>query len=604
LFSYNTPMNVFPFLHFFNVIVYSYLAVYVLVKNPRALLNRVCAITFLCIGTWSFSMIFIHNPHTSKETAWIFAGIGSIGWTTFSSFYLLLILIFSGKKELLRKKWLYPVLFAIPLLLIYKQWTNFIFVDFTMEYYGWKALYAKNIWPHLMYIYYMSFMCVGLYINFDFMRKTPNTALKQQAKIIFVTVSTAFVLAAITDTVLPLMDHHTVPNMGETIILIWAFGVVYGMIKHKFLAITPTTAAVNIISTMFDSLILLDLQGCIVTVNKAALNLSGYTEEELKGTPATVLLADEELAVGVVDEIVKEKNLKNKDLLLKTKDGKKIPILFSSSVLRDETGAAGGIVCVAKDISERKRLEKELFKTKKLESIGILAGGIAHDFNNILSVILGNILMARRKISPESEAYDLLVKAEEASMKAAELAERFVTFSPGGWVKADKIRLPEFIEELEASGLPDAGRNISYRFDIPENVMPILGDAEQLSQVMKSLFLNSVEAITEDENKKGEIRVQAENTLISDFEDAGKYLLNKGKYVKITIHDNGSGISPSNLEKVFDPYFSTKDNVTRKGIGLGLTTCYSIMKKHQGHITVESEAGKGTSVSLYLPVSG
>lgn len=596
-------MNFFPFLHFFNLIVYGALAVYIFVKNPGYLLNRVCGIIFLCIGTWSFSMIFIHNPLTSKETAWIFAGIGSIGWATFSSLFLLFILVFTGKKEILRKKWLYPLLFGLPLLFIYKQWTNFIFTDFFMEYYGWKALYSKTIWPHLMYIYYFTFMCVGLYINFDFMRKAPNLALKQQAKIIFVSVGIVLILATVTDTVLPLLDIHTIPNMGDTVTLIWAFGVVYGIMKYKFLAITPATAAVNIISTMFDSLILLDLRGHIVTVNKAALNLSGYSEDELKGTHAAMLLADEELTGGVVDQIVSEKNLKNKDLLLKTKDGKKIPVLFSSSVLRDETGTAGGIVCVAKDISERKRLEKELFKTKKLESIGILAGGIAHDFNNILSVILGNILLAREKIPPEKEAYHLLVKAEEASMKAAELAERFITFSPGGWVNAEKILLPQFIKEMEASGLPDAGTNVSYEFDIPETVMPILGDAEQLTQVMKSLFFNSVEAISEDENKIGEIRVRAENTSIPDTEDESKFLLKKGTYVKITIRDNGGGIPPSNLEKVFDPYFSTKDNVTRKGTGLGLTTCYSIMKKHQGHITVESEEGKGTAVSLYLPIS-
>lgn len=597
-------MNIFPFLHFFNLMVFMYLAVYIFLKNPKALVNRICVVVFLCVGTWSFSMIFIHNPATTKVTAWIFSGIGSLGWASVSSLFLWFILAFTGKKDILKKKWIYPVLCVFPLLFIYAQWTNHLFIDFSKEAFGWKPLYSRSLWPHLLYLYYLSFMTLGLYITFDFMKKTPNPVQKKQARIIFIAVLITLILGTFTDTVLPLLNIHYVPNMGDTALLLWAFAVVYGMVKYKFLTITPITAAGNIISTMFDCLILLDLHGNIVTVNEATLEVSGYRENELKGESADILLSGEKPGNHVIDEIVGEGNLKNKDFLFKAKDGKQIPVLFSSSVLRDETGAAGGIVCVAKDISERKRLEEELLKSKKLESIGILAGGIAHDFNNLLSVIIGNTLLARQSIPMEDRAYHLLVKAEDASIKAAELAGKFVTFSPGGWVRKREVTLTDVLKNIETTGLPGADTDVSYDIEIPGTLMPINGDPDQLNQVIKSLFFNAVEAMPAmpaENVKKGKIYVRAENAILDDPDDE-RILLKKGIYVKITIRDNGIGIPPEYIEKIFDPYFSTKDTADRKGTGLGLTTCYSIIKNHDGHITVESEVGKGTVATLYLPV--
>ncbi len=554
-------------------------------------------------------MIFIHNPYSSKYIARLFSNIGSLGWATFGSLFLWFILAFSGKEKILKKKWLYLLLFGIPLIFIYKQWTNFLFIDFVKEYFGWKPLYSTSIWPHLYYVYYLSFMGVGFYINFDFMRKTQNPLLKKQAKIIFFTVMIALFLGTFTDVIFPLLNVHVIPNVADTIILIWAFGVVYAMAKYRFLAINPATAASNIISTMFDCLILLNLRGDIVTVNKATLNLLGYKEEELKGTPVSILFSEEGFTDGLVKKIVGKGDLKNKDLVFKTKDGRDIPVLFSSSVLRDEADEAGGagdargIVCVAKDISERKKLEEEILKRKKLESIGILAGGIAHDFNNLLTVIMGNLLLALEEISPKEKAYKFLAKSEEASLKAVDLASKFITFSRGGWLKKEKVILSDLLKNVRNSESPGMKKNIFYDIDLPNNLMPIYGDKEQLSQLIKNLFLNASEAMSggnhDESDKGGRISVRAENMTVKA---ENKFLLKKGRYVKVLIEDNGAGIPRRNIEKIFDPYFSTKGEMNKEGMGLGLTICYSIIKKHEGHITVESKRGKGTTVTLYLPV--
>ena len=601
-------MSVFPFLHFFITIIYVYLAVYIFLKNPKALVNRICVVVFFCLSTWSFSLVFIHNPHSSKHIARLFSNIGSLGWATFGSLFLWFILAFSGKEMLLKKKWFYLLLFGIPLVFIYKQWTNFLFIDFAKEYFGWKPLYSPSIWPPLYYVYYLSFMAVGFYINFDFMRKTQNPVLKKQARIIFFTVMIALILGTFTDVIFPLLGVHVIPNIADTIILIWAFGVVYAMAKYKFLAINPATAASNIISTMFDCLILLNLKGDIVTVNKATSNLLGYQEEELTGAPVTILFSEEDFTRGVVKKIVREGDVKNKDFVFKTKDGKNIPVLFSSSVLRDEADEAGGagdargIVCVAKDISERKKLEEEILKSKKLESIGMLAGGIAHDFNNLLSVIMGNILLALEEISPKEKVHKLLAKSEEASLKAVDLASKFITFSRGGWLKKGKVTLSDLLKNVRNSESPGMNKNVFYDVDLPNNLMPIDGDKEQLTQVMKNLFLNASEAMSgghhDESDKGGRISVRAENMTVKA---ENRFLLKEGKYVKVLIGDNGVGISRRNIEKIFDPYFSTKGEMDKEGMGLGLTICYSIIKKHEGHITVESRRGKGTTVTLYLP---
>jgi PAS domain S-box-containing protein len=470
-----------------------YLAVYIFIKNPKALLNRLCAAFLLCFAAWSFSTIFIHNPYTSKSIALLSSNIASFGWASFSSFFLWFILVFTGKKKILKKKWFYLLLFGIPLIIIYKQWTNFIYADFIMEYYGWKAQLAQSIWPYIFYFYYLSFMAAALYINF--MRKTQSPILKKQAKIFFTTMVIALILGTLTDVILPSMNVHVVPDLADTVLLIWAVGVVYAIARYKFLIITPATAADNILSTMYDCLILLNMEGEIITVNKAASDLLGYKPDELKGEPLDILFRKEELTDGLFKKIVNQGDLKSKDLIFKTRQGKEVPMLFSVSTLRDDAGNPAGIVCVAKDISERKKLAEEIFASKKLESIGILAGGIAHDFNNLFAIIVGNLTMARDEISPGEKSYKLLVKAEQTSLKAADLARKFITFSPGGWLKKEKVLLARILKKARDSELLKMNINVIYDIDIPNDLVPIYGDKALLTQVMQNLFLNAASAI-------------------------------------------------------------------------------------------------------------
>lgn len=247
------------------------------------------------------------------------------------------------------------------------------------------------------------------------------------------------------------------------------------------------------------------------------------------------------------------------------------------------------------DITRRKKVELELLKSRKMESVGILAGGIAHDFNNLLAVIMGNTSLMKLAFGENNaKLSNYLANVDRASAQAAELAHKFITFSEGGWLMRKKVKLANILRDTVQ--LSPEVKHISYDISIPPELDYIYGDERQLRQVFINLLLNAWESTTDDNRK---ITVTAKNiTLDND----NPFSLKEGKYVQVSVIDNGKGIPPELVEKIFDPYFSTKNTVSRKGLGLGLALCYSIVSKHEGHISIGSRVKKGTTVDIYLPV--
>jgi PAS domain S-box-containing protein len=243
------------------------------------------------------------------------------------------------------------------------------------------------------------------------------------------------------------------------------------------------------------------------------------------------------------------------------------------------------------DITERKSLEEERQKVEKLESVGTLAGGIAHDFNNILTVIMGNISMAGREVEPGSRAADRLEEAEKASLRARDLTHRMLTFARGGAPIKKTVSIAELVREATTFGL--RGSNVSGNYVLPDDLWSVEADEGQINQVITNLVINAVEAMP----MGGILDISAKNYTVRK---TGAPSLPKGSYVEITVADHGTGMSKAHLERIFEPYFTTK----QRGSGLGLATSYSIIKNHGGHITVESELGVGTTFHIYLPASG
>lgn len=240
----------------------------------------------------------------------------------------------------------------------------------------------------------------------------------------------------------------------------------------------------------------------------------------------------------------------------------------------------------------RMRAEDELLKAKKLETVGLLAGGIAHDFNNSLQTICGNISFAKMFESLDEEALKALTNAEISCEKAKELSSRLIVFAKGGDPIKESISASEIIEETASSLVKDTG--ITCEYSLPEDILPIMADQRQIKQVIINIIQNAIESMPSG----GIIKIQTRDEHISEEKGLP---LKEGKYLIISITDQGRGIPKGDIQKIFDPYFSTKDTYYQKGMGLGLAVSYSIVKKHNGLITVGSESGVGTTFHVYLP---
>jgi len=358
-------MNILPFLHFFVFLVYCCLIIVILIKDPKSWLNRSCAAFFACLALWSFTSIFIQNLNSSKDTAILFDNIGSIGWVSFASFFLWFSLIFTEKKKILKARIIYPLIFILPLLFIYKQWTGFFIAGYIKRPWGWEAAGSGSMWWYY-YLYYLSFIIIGLYLILNFRRKIKKPIKKKQAGIIFVATFITLILGTITDAILPELNIMVIPTMGNVITLIWAGGLIYAIAKYKLMVITPAAATDNIISAMADSLILLDGEGNIVTVNKTTLDLSGYGKDELKEKSVEIFFREKDFKNTLLDKAIKKETIRNYELNFKTKTGDNIPVVFSSSTMMDKAGGMAGIVCIIKDITEYKKAGDRLREEKRL----------------------------------------------------------------------------------------------------------------------------------------------------------------------------------------------------------------------------------------------
>jgi len=250
------------------------------------------------------------------------------------------------------------------------------------------------------------------------------------------------------------------------------------------------------------------------------------------------------------------------------------------------------------EMAERKRAETELLQSMKMEAVGILAGGIAHDFNNLIAVILGNVTMVAEDSSLSPQNTKMLGNAEKVCSQAADLSAKLVIFSKGGWLVRKQLSI-NFLLDYIFDHYPEMQPLLNNR-NIPDHLPKVNGDERQLRQVILNLLQNAKEAIEPEMLSARTSGVTIEAQMVSM--DLDNHLeLDAIDYIPKTISDKGRGISHEIMKNIFDPYFSTKNTFSKKGLGLGLAICYSIIKKHNGHITIESEEGKGTNVTLYIP---
>jgi PAS domain S-box-containing protein len=349
-----------------------------------------------------------------------------------------------------------------------------------------------------------------------------------------------------------------------------------------------------------DGVITTDVDGKVIMMNSQAEKLTGWSSEEGIGQPLKSVF---DVTVDLAAQAKTQKSgyrseaqsiLLNlpENVTLTSRDGNERVIEQVASAIRDSKNEVAGVVLVFRDITARQRADAERRKAETLEQLGLLAGGIAHDFNNLLTAIIGNISLASLLLPPDAEMAERLDDAKNASLRARDLAQQLLTFARGGAPIKKTASIGKLIQDTVSFSLRGS-RNRS-EFEFGEELAPAEIDSGQISQVIANLVVNSDQAMPNG----GTLHVSCEN-FCYDTSDAVIPDLAPGDYVRIRIRDEGVGIPEKYMKRIFDPYFTTKP----KGNGLGLATAYSIIKSHNGLMTVESQVHVGTTFTIYLPAA-
>ncbi len=345
-----------------------------------------------------------------------------------------------------------------------------------------------------------------------------------------------------------------------------------------------------------DAIVLIDATTRkFLDANPAALDLYGYTLDELMDMRAEDLSVEPDLTISSIQQAAVTGSASVVERWHKRKDGSKFPSELSARVFNMKGRKVN--CTIIRDIGDRlkaeeeqKELEIQLQQTQKLESLGILAGGIAHDFNNYLVSMLLLLKLARMDAGPDSKTLKSISQCENVCKEAQRLTEQLLIFSKGGVLVKKTVSMGSLLKDVAFFSLP--GSRCECIFEIPDDLLCTEADSGQISQVIHNLILNADQAMP----KGGIITLHAENV---DVGQDSPVPLKPGKYVKVSVADKGIGIPDEHRQNIFDPFFSTK----QKGSGLGLSTSFSIIKQHEGHITFESVLGAGTTFSFYLPAT-
>jgi len=348
------------------------------------------------------------------------------------------------------------------------------------------------------------------------------------------------------------------------------------------------------LSSIGDAVIATNREGLISLLNPVAESLTGWKQAEATGRPLEEVfrIINENTRQSVenpVSRVLRENRvigLANHTILC-SRDGREYAIADSGAPICDADDNIVGVVLVFRDVTRQRRLEEEIQKAARIESLGTLAGGIAHDFNNILTSIIGNISLARIMVDGQPRLLDILQEAEKAGFRARDLTQQLLTFARGGSPVKEKTSLARLLHETVDFSI--RGTNVKAVYMIPDDLWPVEADTGQISQVLNNLVINAVQAMP----KGGRVYVSARNVRLEEEQPP----LEAGCFLQVEVRDEGIGISPEHQERVFDPYFTTK----QMGSGLGLATCYSIIKKHGGKIEVHSRIGHGASFRFWLP---
>ena len=350
-----------------------------------------------------------------------------------------------------------------------------------------------------------------------------------------------------------------------------------------------------------ESIMIVGVDGTILYVNHAFETTSGYASDEVVGQGPDLLKSgrhDDAFFEDMWNTIASGETWSG-ELTNKKKDG---TLYVEEAVIypiRNEGGKPTNYVCISRDITQEREIEKHLRQQQKMNAIGELAGGVSHDFNNILTAILGYVALCMNNVEEDSKLYGYLKEIVKAGDRATKLVRQILTFSRQEEQEFHSLELQPIIEDSLSMVKTTMKGNLTLKEKIDPACGPIMGDATQMQQVIVNLCTNAVHALGKDE--PGTLSVSLRQVeLLGHKADDQAVDLAPGLYACITVRDTGSGMPPEVMDRIFEPYFTTKKK--EEGTGFGLSIVHGIVRKHRGSITVESEEGNGTTFTLYFPL--
>ncbi|HEX3047711.1 MAG TPA: ATP-binding protein [Bacillota bacterium] len=569
-------MNLFASVSLLSGVCMFFLGNFVYYQNKRDKINIVFALYCLCMSYTAFCE-FMYRQAGSGEIAFWWLKISFL-WPFSLALILHFTLLFINYQNLLKRKLIYLLMY-LPTLLF--SIGVLLFCEPLKE--SWGYTYEKSQVMTIIGVISGFYGIIATLLTLIFYFTGSDPKKKRQTKYIFLGQLFPMFIPLFIQGLFPAL-HIKYPEVIIPANSIFAFFTGYAIWKYELFVIDPATTAENIISTMPDSLILMNMDFKLLEANQSLFTLLGYEKKELIGKPIDILFEpNDTFREKIREELWRRGVIHHLEINYRTKTGANIPIFFTGSLIKDEQGDMVGIVGIGSDCRGIKQLQAQLFQTEKMAAIGQLAGGLAHEINNPVGVILGFAQSISKRITEDHPLHLPLTSIEREAIRCKKLVGDLLMFSRSGTSRAEVIDINQTIDvTLSLIEIQSKLKGIEVSRTYDSSLPQFIANKSQIQQVILNLCNNAIDAMPEG----GKI------TIITKRDE---------NQIEISINDTGQGITEEIKKHIFEPFFTTKE--AGKGTGLGLSLCHEIIRKHNGVIEVESEQAQGATFRVKLPIN-
>ncbi|MBW2703670.1 MAG: response regulator [Deltaproteobacteria bacterium] len=585
--------------------------------------KRPILISMVLVGLWAFADFLASVAQTGDQMR-IFSSICAPVWTLVPFFLLRSMLAYMGAERVLRSFVLNGLMLLPVVGILILEWIGLMHSHYIPAHVN--GLFFQSVatpWIYPMLIYFIGYILLGAVLTARHARRTGVNAFRGPGRLALLVFTPAVFFGGLLNGGLSLFGFQT-PYLGSIIACFvglittwWIFRRSVFVPLEEAKRLTERALQVSrdryqaLMEMSPDGIIASDLEGKINFVNRRTLDLLGFgVVEEMLSVYERVqdinIPEERSRLEEALRKVAESGAILRQECRVKTQDEHLLELEFSIALLRDEQGEPSGTICMARDISLRRRMESErrdleaqVQHAQKLESLGLLAGGIAHDFNNLLSGVLGHASLARLDVSEDSPMAERLEKIEMAAKRAAKLTHEMLAYAGRGRFVIEDVDIEQLVNDMAELLQVSVSKKVQLTRSFEAGLPRVRGDTGQIQQVIMNLITNASEALG---STPGAIRLAAHRCRLEKDEVAhagGREHVPSGKYICLEVEDEGEGMDEQTLSRMFEPFFSTKFT----GRGLGLAAVQGIIRSHGGGISVDSRPGDGTRIRVYWPMA-